>query len=112
MLAASNANRPKGDFTGGSGISLHPHRRPTPLQASQYMPLVVAYRNGAPVLLSDVATVSDSVEGICATPAMRDLDPSILMFIFRPAPEPTSSKRLTAFKLNWAEALQAQDSSQ
>jgi multidrug efflux pump len=33
-------------------------------KAAQYKPLIVAYRNGAPVRLSDVATVEDSVEDI------------------------------------------------
>jgi HAE1 family hydrophobic/amphiphilic exporter-1 len=32
------------------------------LQASQYRPLIVAYRNGAPVRLDEVGTVFDSVE--------------------------------------------------
>ncbi|TAL84884.1 MAG: multidrug efflux RND transporter permease subunit [Candidimonas sp.] len=33
-------------------------------KAAQYKPLIVAYRNGSPVRLSDVATVEDSVEDI------------------------------------------------
>ncbi len=33
-------------------------------KAAQYRPLIVAYRNGSPVRLSDVATVEDSVEDI------------------------------------------------
>ena len=37
------------------------------LKADEYEPLIVAYRNGAPVRLGDVATVTDSVEDIRAT---------------------------------------------
>ena len=33
---------------------------------SEYRPLIVAYRNGAPVRLGDIATVTDSVEDISA----------------------------------------------
>jgi multidrug efflux pump len=81
MLGASNANRPKGDFSGETQTSSI-RTDDQLLQASEYMPLVVAYRNGAPVVLSDVATVSDSVEDL-RNSGYADLDPSILMFIFR-----------------------------
>ena len=33
-------------------------------KAAEYAPLLVAYRNGAPVQLSDIADVVDSVEDI------------------------------------------------
>src|SRR3989440_49890 len=36
------------------------------LKAKDYEPLIVAYRNGAPVTLSDIASVRDSVENIRA----------------------------------------------
>jgi multidrug efflux pump len=57
----ANVDAPKGSFSGarqsymiGSNDQL--------VTADQYRPLVIAYRNGAPVKLSDVATVIDSVE--------------------------------------------------
>jgi multidrug efflux pump len=81
MLGAANANRPKGDFT-GDVESRSIRTDDQLLQASQYSPLVVAYRNGAPVRLDDVATVSDSVEDV-RNSGYADLSPSILMFIFR-----------------------------
>ena len=34
------------------------------LTSADYRPLVVAYRNGAPVVLSDVATVIDDAENV------------------------------------------------
>ena len=37
------------------------------LKAAEYRPLIIAYRNGAPVRISDVATVSDSVEDVRAS---------------------------------------------
>ena len=62
-VAASNVNQAKGSFDG-------PHQAHTIgandqlLSSSQYEPLVVAFSNGAPVRLADVATVSDSVENV------------------------------------------------
>ncbi len=60
-LSSANANSPKG--------AIEDDRRRWQIysndqahHASEYRPLIVAYRNGAPVRLSDVATVEDSVE--------------------------------------------------
>jgi len=63
MLGSANANRPKGDFHDINrvwSISATDQLR----LAAQYRPLVVTYKNGAPVMLSDVASVVDSVEDI------------------------------------------------
>ena len=80
-LANANANRPKGQIADDSGawsISTTDQL----LKASEYEPLIVAYRNGAPVRLGDVATVTDSVEDIRAT-GIADGKPSITVIIFR-----------------------------
>ncbi|HTR03436.1 MAG TPA: MdtB/MuxB family multidrug efflux RND transporter permease subunit [Thermoanaerobaculia bacterium] len=60
-IAASNVNQAKGSFDGpaqaytiGANDQL--------LSSTDYKPLVVAYRNGAPVRLQDVADVADSTE--------------------------------------------------
>ncbi len=60
-IAASNVNQAKGSFDGpaqaytiGANDQL--------LSSADYKPLVVAYRNGAPVRLQDVADVTDSTE--------------------------------------------------
>ena len=60
-ITQANVDAPKGSFNGarqsymiGSNDQL--------LTASAYRPLIIAYRNGAPVKLSDVAHVIDSVE--------------------------------------------------
>ena len=60
-LAAANANRPKGAIEDGDRrwqIYANDQAR----TAAEYRPLIVAWRNGAPVRLSDVAEVIDSVE--------------------------------------------------
>jgi multidrug efflux pump len=60
-ITQANVDAPKGSFNGarqsymiGSNDQL--------LTADSYRPLIVAYRNGAPVKLSDIANVVDSVE--------------------------------------------------
>ena len=63
MLSAANVNQPKGDLSGPKQswiITTTDQIR----QAQDYRTLIVAYRNGAPIKLSDVATVEDSVEDI------------------------------------------------
>jgi multidrug efflux pump subunit AcrB len=62
-LAAANANRPKGEVSNDTrtyALSTTDQL----LTASEYRPLVIHYSQGAAVRLSDVATVTDSVEDI------------------------------------------------
>src|SRR5271167_1811820 len=51
-------------------------------KAKDYRPLIVAYRNGAPVRLSDVATVDDSYSNIYNSGSFNG-KPSVLAVIFR-----------------------------
>lgn len=60
-IAAANVNQPKGMFNGAlksAIIDSNDQLR----SASEYRELIVAYRNGSPVKLSDVANVIDDVE--------------------------------------------------
>jgi multidrug efflux pump len=60
-LAAANANSPKGFIDVGSQhLQIYTNDQAT--VAAQYRDLIIAYRNGLPVRLSDVATVTNSVE--------------------------------------------------
>ena len=62
-LASANANSPKGAIEEGpSHFQIYTNDQAS--KADQYKPLVVAYRNGAAVRLSDVAEVLDSVEDL------------------------------------------------
>ncbi len=62
-LAAANANSPKGYFDiGPSRYQLYTNDQAK--LAAQYRDLVIAYRNGQAVKLSDVAEVNDSVENL------------------------------------------------
>jgi len=60
-IQASNANRPKGIVQGG-GRRLQIYTQTPGLRASDYAPMVVAWRKGAAVRLADVADVADGVE--------------------------------------------------
>ncbi len=62
-LASANANSPKGAIEfNGRHIQLYTNDQAS--KASAYKGLVIAYRNGAAVKLSDVASVVDSVEDL------------------------------------------------
>ena len=69
-LQASNANRPKGTIEGsGRQLQIYTGARPSgngagrPM-AADYRGLVVAWRDGAAIRLSDIAEVIDSVENV------------------------------------------------
>jgi len=62
-LAAANANSPKGAIeVGERRFQIYSNDQAT--VADEYRPLIIAWRNGAPVRLSDVAEVIDSTENI------------------------------------------------
>jgi multidrug efflux pump len=62
-LAAANANSPKGYINDGTQrLQLYTNDQAT--VAQQYRDLIVAYRNGAAVRLSDIATITNSVENV------------------------------------------------
>jgi multidrug efflux pump len=62
-LASANANRPKGIVQDGAQ-RFQIYTNDTGLQASAYAPIIIAYRNGAPVRLSDIADVVDGVTDV------------------------------------------------
>ena len=52
------------------------------LSSDDYKPLVIAYRNGAPVTLADVATVIDDTENVRLAAWMNDV-PAVIVNIQR-----------------------------
>ena len=96
-LGAANANRPKGqvaDAINAWAITANDQIK----VADRYRPLIVSYRNRAPVRLGDVADVQDSVEdtrviGLAGSaadenqrqgdPALAQGRPAVLIIIFR-----------------------------
>jgi multidrug efflux pump len=80
-LMAANVNQAKGSFDGpkqsviiGANDQL--------FTANQFQELIVAYKNGAPVKLAEVANVIDDVENIRQA-AWRDTTPAVLLNIQR-----------------------------
>ena len=62
-ISAANLTSPKGQFTAGDR-KLQIYTNDQGFVASDYRPIVIAYRDGSAVRLSDVAQVDDSVEDI------------------------------------------------
>jgi len=60
-IQSANANRPKGAVE-GAGLRFQVYTNPAGRTAADYRPLIVAWRNDAPVRLGDVAEVIDSVQ--------------------------------------------------
>jgi len=80
-LASANANSPKGTIDdGGRRYQLYTNDQAT--KTSDYAPLVIAYRNGAAVLLSDVAEVNESVEDV-RNLGLSNGQPSVIIILFR-----------------------------
>src|SRR6516164_4851265 len=61
VLAATNANRPKGSVE-DDDRHWQIYANDQAKTAAEYLPLVVAYRDGAAVQLADLATIVDSVQ--------------------------------------------------
>jgi multidrug efflux pump len=80
-LNSANVNQAKGTFDGpqqsytiGANDQL--------LNGDTYRPIIIAYRNGGPVRVADVATVSDGVENVLQA-AWANQRPAVLMNIQR-----------------------------
>ena len=80
-LGAANANRPKGDLSSGNRTWALASTDQL-YKASEYKPLIIAYRNGAPIRLADIADVTDSVEDV-RTGGLFNGKPSVLAIVFR-----------------------------
>ena len=80
-LASANANSPKGSIDDGDQrYQVYTNDQAT--KALDYAPLVVAYRNGAAVRLTDVASVTNSVEDV-RNLGLSNGQPSVLIFVYR-----------------------------
>ncbi|MBI5589749.1 MAG: multidrug efflux RND transporter permease subunit [Deltaproteobacteria bacterium] len=81
FLAGTNVNRPKGELVKDDrtwGIRTNDQLG----TADEYLPLIVTYRSGSAVRLSDVANVQDSVEDL-RTAGMVNGKPAVMLVIFR-----------------------------
>ena len=80
-LASANANSPKGTIDDGNQrYQIYTNDQAN--VAADYAPLVVAYRNGAAVRLTDVADVKDSVQDL-RNLGMSNGQPAVLVILYR-----------------------------
>ncbi|MGC1455918.1 MAG: multidrug efflux RND transporter permease subunit, partial [Nitrospirota bacterium] len=81
VLASTNVNRPKGQLAFAER-TWEIRTNDQLNKADQYLPLVIAYRSGAAVRLSDVANVEDSVEDLRAAGFVNG-KPAVMVIVFR-----------------------------
>src|SRR6202020_1318890 len=80
-LVAANVNEAKGNFD-GAHQSYQIGANDQLLSSSDFAGLVIAYKNGAPIRLTDVATVQDSVENLRQAAWMNEV-PAVIVNIQR-----------------------------
>jgi multidrug efflux pump len=80
-LASANAHAPKGALE-GNGLHYQLYDNDQASDASQYRSLVIAYRGGSAVRLSDVGTVTNSVENI-RNAGLANGKPAVLVILYR-----------------------------
>jgi multidrug efflux pump len=78
-IAGTNANRPKGALEDGE-LHWQIQANDQAKTATDYLPLIVSYRNGAAVRIQDVGEVVDSVEDLRAT-GLKNGEPSVLLML-------------------------------
>src|SRR6202049_5032881 len=81
VLSGAKANTPKGHFSDGLRM-WEVGANDQIFKASDYEPLVVAYRNGTAVRISDIGMAQDSVEDLRHS-GYANGKPSVLVIIFR-----------------------------
>jgi len=81
VLATANVNRPKGQLDDGR-YTWEINATDQLLKPAAYEPLIVAWRNGAPVRLIDVAKISGAVEDLRAG-AVSNGQTAVVLVIFR-----------------------------
>src|SRR5262247_1905561 len=82
VLSTANANRPKGEIADNSGQAWSINTTDQLLQAADYKPVIISYRQGAAVRLADVADVVDASEDIRNTGVVNG-KPAILLLVYR-----------------------------
>ncbi len=80
-IASTNANRPKGVLDDGQH-SWQIYANDQSKTANEYRPLIVAYQNGSPVRLGDVAQVVDSNQDL-RNAGLANGKPAVVLIVFR-----------------------------
>ncbi|UJB34117.1 multidrug efflux RND transporter permease subunit [Chromobacterium sp. Beijing] len=80
-IAGTNANRPKG-FLENDERHWQVQANDQATKASDYLPLIVSYKNGAAVRIADVAEVKDSVVDL-RNAGLLGRQPAVMLMLFR-----------------------------
>lgn len=80
-IQSANSNRPKGHIN-DEFKSYDVVTNDQIFKAYQYKPLIISYKNGAPVTLNNLGDVVDSVEDL-KNAGLADGNPSVLLIIFK-----------------------------
>jgi multidrug efflux pump len=80
-LAAANINQPKGQLQQGTTYA-EIMTRDQLFKAYEYAPLIITYRHGSPVRVSDVAEVRDDVEDL-RNAGLSNGRPAVLLVLFK-----------------------------
>jgi multidrug efflux pump len=80
-IASINSDQPKGELENGL-VRWVLEDNDQLFDADHYRKVIVAYRNGAPVRLGDIATVRDSVENIYVA-GLQNSKPCVVVIVFR-----------------------------
>ena len=80
-ISTTNVQRPKGQVE-DSSRTFEIKTNDQLYKAEEYKPLIITYRNGAPVRLSDVASVEDSVEDV-RNAGLVNGKPAVPLILFR-----------------------------
>ncbi len=78
-IATANSNRPKGSFE-ANDRHWQIYANDQAKRAADYTPLIVAYRNNAPIRIADLGEAIDSVEDL-RNSGLKNGQPSILLFV-------------------------------
>jgi multidrug efflux pump len=82
-ITAANVNRPKGAIE-GDGLHYQIYANDQGRRADDYRDIVLAHRNGAAVVLSDVAEIIDSIEDVHAY-AIANGQPALVLLVYKQA---------------------------
>lgn len=80
-ISAANSNRPKGQLTRGITTS-EIMTNDQIFKAYQYQPIIIGYNNGLPLRISDVGTVTDSVQDV-RNAGLANSKPAVLIILFK-----------------------------
>ena len=103
VLSLQNADMPKGQISNGL-VTADILANDQISRADDYKPLVIGYKNGAAVHLSDVAQVTDSVQNILATGYLNGKPTVVLVILRKPGANIIKTVERIRAQIPWIKA--------